>query len=274
MPSLADYGNKYSFANLERTDGVLELRLHTEGGPLTWNRRVHRELPQLFADVAADLQNRVIIMTGTGDSFCANIEPFNLPADLPEPRPGFGQEGIPADLWNITYSEGKRLLANLLEIDVPIIAAINGPALIHAELAVISDIVLAAEDTSFSDIHIKNSIVPGDGAHIIWPMLLGPNRGRYFLMMAETLTAEQALDLGVVGEVVEASRLMDRAWEIANRFLALPPLVAKYSRVATTYRIKRAIYDEIGYGLALQGLAQTAGRPPWDSATPILGELS
>jgi enoyl-CoA hydratase/carnithine racemase len=274
MSSLANYANKYSFANLERTDGLLEMRFHTNEGPLVWNRQVHRELSDLFADVAADLQNRVVIMTGTGDSFCANIEPFNLPGDLPEQRPGFGQAGIPADIWNITYSEGKRLLANLLEIDVPIIAAINGPALIHAELAVISDIVLAAEHASFSDVHIKNSIIPGDGAHIIWPMLLGPNRGRYFLMMAETLSADQALALGVVGEVVEAGGLMDRAREIANRFLALPPLVARYSRVATTHHIKRAIHDEIGYGLALEGLAQTAGRPPWDPATSILGELS
>jgi enoyl-CoA hydratase/carnithine racemase len=274
MSPLGNYANKYSFAHLERTHGILEMRFHTDGGPLVWNRQVHRELSDLFADVAADLQNRVVIMTGTGDSFCANIEPFKLLDNLPAARPGFGQVGIPADIWNITYSEGKRLLANLLEIDVPIIAAINGPALIHAELAVISDIVLAADHASFSDIHIKNSIVPGDGAHIIWPMLLGPNRGRYFLMMAETLSAEQALALGVVGEVVDAGQLMDRAREIANQFLALPPLVARYSRVATTRQIKRAIHDEIGYGLALEGLAQTVGRSPWDPSTPVLGELS
>jgi enoyl-CoA hydratase/carnithine racemase len=273
MSSLADYAEKYSFAHLERTDGLLEMRFHTDGGPLVWNRQVHRELSDLFADVASDLQNRVVIMTGTGDSFCANIEPFTLPEDLPTARPGFGQAGIPADIWNITYSEGKRLLVNLLEIDVPIIAAINGPALIHAELAVISDIVLAAHHASFSDIHLKNSIVPGDGAHVIWPMLLGPNRSRYFLLMAETLSAQEAYSLGVVGEVVEAGELMDRARQIAHQFLVLPPLVARYTRIATTRQIKRAIHEEIGYGLALEGLAQTAGRPPWDPETPILGKL-
>ncbi len=273
MSSLENYAEKYSFAHLERTNGLLEMQFHTDGGPLIWNRQVHRELSDLFADVAADLQNRVVIMTGTGDSFCADIEPFKLPGDLPTARPGFGQVGIPADIWNITYSEGKRLLTNLLEIDVPIIAAINGPALIHAELAVISDIVLAADHASFSDIHIKNSIVPGDGAHVIWPLLLGPNRGRYFLMMAETLSAHEAHALGVVGEVVEAGDLMNRARQIAHQFLALPPLVTRYSRIATTRQIKRAIHEEIGYGLALEGLAQTPGRPPWDPETPILGEL-
>jgi enoyl-CoA hydratase/carnithine racemase len=274
VSSLGNYANKYSFAHLERTDGLLEMRFHTDGGPLVWNRRVHRELSELFADVAADLQNQVVIMTGTGNSFCANIEPFNLPSGLPAAREGYGREGIPADLWNITYSEGKRLLANLLEIEAPIIAAINGPALVHAELAVISDIVLAADHATFSDIHIKNAIVPGDGAHVIWPMLLGPNRGRYFLMMAETLTAQQAFELGFVSEVLELGSLMDRAREIAKQLLALPPLVTRYSRVATTRPIKRAVHEELGYGLALEGLAQTPGRPPWDPKTPILGELS
>ena len=67
MSSLENYANKYSFANLDRTDGLLEIRFDTNGGPLVWNRQVHRELSDLFADVGADLQNRVVIMTGTGD---------------------------------------------------------------------------------------------------------------------------------------------------------------------------------------------------------------
>jgi enoyl-CoA hydratase/carnithine racemase len=270
---LDEYKDRYSFASLERWDGVLELRLHTDGSSLVWNRQVHRELSRLFSDIAADLQNRVLILTGTGDSFCANIAPYVAPGEQPAPRPGYSRGGVPADLWDITYSEGKRLLQSILEIEVPIIAAINGPALVHAELAVISDVVLAAEHATFSDVHIKNAVVPGDGAHIIWPMLLGPNRGRYFLLMAETLTVTQAHQLGVVSEVVAAGQLLSRAREVAERFLSLPPLVARYTRVATTQNLRRALADDLGYGLALEGLAQSAGRGTWDRSTAIVGEL-
>jgi enoyl-CoA hydratase/carnithine racemase len=151
-----------------------EVALHTEGGPLVWSESAHRELGYLFADIAADAQNRVVILTGTGDAFCAD-------------RPGEPWAAMePSARWEKIYLEGKRLLENLLNIDVPIIGAVNGPARIHAELIVLSDIVLAAETAVFQDAaHIPNGKVPGDGVHIVWPLLLGPIRGRYFLLTGE-----------------------------------------------------------------------------------------
>ena len=81
-------------------------------------------------------------------------------------------------MWDHIYSDAKYLLMNHLNIEVPIIAAVNGPALIHAELAVLCDIVIAAEHAEFQDApHFPNGIVPGDGVHIVWPLVLGPNRG-------------------------------------------------------------------------------------------------
>ena len=82
----------------------------------------------------------------------------------------------------------------MLDIEVPMIAAVNGPARIHAEIPVLCDIVLASEDAVFQDLpHFINGTVARDGVHLVWPLLLGLNRGRYFLLTGQELSAQQAL---------------------------------------------------------------------------------
>ena len=85
-------------------------------------------------------------------------------------------------------------------------------------------------------------------------MLLGPNRGRYFLFTGQKLSAQEALALGVVGEVLPRERLLPRAWELAERIAAAPRLTTRYTRVLVTQTLKRMMHDNLGYGLALEGL--------------------
>ena len=229
--------------------GVLEMRLHTNGGPLVWGDDAHTELVYAFTDVGGDPGNRVVLLTGTGNRFIANLDD-SLSGTM-----------TPAK-WDKIYAHGKRLLQRLLEIPVPIIAAINGPATVHAEIAVLSDIVIAADHTYISDApHFRYGAVPSDGVHIVWPLLLGYNRGRYFLLTGQRLSASEAQDLGVVNEVVAADRLMERAYELAHTLARQPDTTLRYARDAMTQRLKRLVLDDLAYGLALEGLGAYATWP-------------
>ena len=249
-----EYSNRFAHAALERDEvGVLEIRLHTDGGPLVWGDAAHSELPHVFAAVAADPGNRVVILTGTGDRFIADLDDSWVGTMTPEK-------------WSKIYSHGRRLLQRLLEVEVPVIGVLNGPATVHAELAVLSDIVLAADHTCFSDApHFRFGTVPGDGVHVVWPMLLGPNRGRYFLLTGQRLSAEEALQLGVVNEVLPRDEVLPRARALAVELARQPDTVLRYTRDVLTQPIRRALFDGLSHGLAVEGLGAFESWPTGDA---------
>jgi enoyl-CoA hydratase/carnithine racemase len=243
-PTFDDYSKKYENIQLERDDaGVLQVTVHSEGKPLVWTSQAHDELAYCFTDIACDPDNAVVVLTGVGDAFCPTIDfsSFNL--------------GTAAD-WSHIIFEGQRVLNNLMSIEVPVVAAINGPALIHPEIPILSDITIAADTTRFQDgPHFPSGIVPGDGAHTVWTHVLGPQRGRYFLLTGQELDARKALEYGVVNEVLPLDQVLPRAREIAATIAAKPALARRYARVVTTREIKRLLHEQLALGLTHEALA-------------------
>jgi enoyl-CoA hydratase/carnithine racemase len=251
MTTLSDYATRYVNTAIERDEqGVLQVTLHDgNGGPLKWCDSVHTELPLLFRDVANDTANRVVVLTGAGGHFIDNGDPGSFGFDTTVPSLGVDQ----------IYREGKDLLLGLLDVNVPVVAAISGTTYPHAELALLSDVVIAADTTVIRDFHFEYGIVPGDGVHIVWTMLLGMNRGRYYLLTGKEISASEALEWGLVNEVVPAGHELARAQELAHLIAQQPPLVLRYTREAITLELKRRFRDELPYGLALEGLASGYG---------------
>jgi enoyl-CoA hydratase/carnithine racemase len=248
-----EYQHAYEHVAMTRADGILELRLHTDGGPLVWGDGPHRELGRCFWDVGSDPSNRVIILTGTGDEFIGRLDDSWVGAMTPEK-------------WNRIFTNGKRLLQALLDIEVPVIGAVNGKATVHAELALLGDIVIASENARFQDApHFRYGTVPGDGVHVIWPLLLGANRGRYFVLTGQSITATEALQLGVVSEVVASEALRDRAWELARDLCRQPDNILRYTREALIAPIRSLVRDHLGPGLALEGLGAFETWPGGDA---------
>src|SRR5690606_10381949 len=131
----------------------------------------------------------------------------------------------------------------------------------HAELALLSDIVLASETAVFADHqHAVAGVVPGDGVHIVWPWLLGMNRARHFLLTGRTIDAREALELGLVAEVLPPDRLLGRAWELARQRAGNTTLMLRYTRACLTMLIRRELQFGLGHGLALESLAAVDAR--------------
>ncbi|WP_267389231.1 enoyl-CoA hydratase/isomerase family protein [Sphingomonas sp. GC_Shp_3] len=244
MAKFETYRDAFPNARLTRKDnGVLEVALHTGGGKLVFNGHTHEQFVELFHQIGEDRDNRAVILTGTGDAFMDTIDPEGFDFFSPQ-----GYDKI--------LREGRKVLSNILDIEVPMITALNGPVLLHSEYALLTDIILATPETVFQDKpHFEFGIVPGDGVHLLWPHVIGSIRGRYFLLTRQVLDAETAKSYGAVNEIVPADRLLARAHEIADGIAALPPLTGRYTRMAITQPLRRLIDEGTGYGLALEGIS-------------------
>ena len=244
--TLTEYQDRYELARLARdADGVLEITLHTRGGPLEQGRESNMEWAQMFDDVRRDPDNRVVILTGTGDAMTP-----------PQPVPGGPGRTQPADAWHRVWREGMATIQSIVDIPVPVIAAINGPVHRHPELPLLSDTVLATPDTVFQDeCHMPQGLLPGDGMHVVMPLLLGRLRGSYFLLTGQVLGAEAAKAMGLINEIVPREQLLDRAREIAHDLLRHGDPVLRYTRYLLTHELKARLHTLMGAGLALEGLA-------------------
>ncbi|WP_162180691.1 enoyl-CoA hydratase/isomerase family protein [Sphingobium sp. DC-2] len=244
---LTDYAEKWSeYFHMRREDGILEVKMHTQGGPAKWGLEIHRAFIPAFADIGHDPENEVVIFTGTGDSFLASMDPvgwsrngFDKPYDF---NKGY-------DFW---YKDQVHEPFALLNLEIPVIAAINGPFFIHQELALLNDIVICSESTTMADGHYTGmGIVPGDGVQTIFRELMGINRAKYFLLTGQVMSAQEMLDLGLVGEILPDDKLLDRAWEIA-RTVFLPR--ARSHRVMTRALLvqpwRELLIRELPFGMA------------------------
>jgi enoyl-CoA hydratase/carnithine racemase len=244
MAKFETYKGNFPHAKLTRAgNGVLEVVLHTNGNTLIFDGYVHEEFVDLFHQISQDADNRAVILTGAGNAFIDSIDSAGF--DFFTPR---GYDKI--------YREGKKILANLLDIPVPVIAAVNGPTTVHSEYVLLADIVIATPNTVFQDkAHFGFGVVPGDGIHSLWPEVIGSIRGRYFVLTQQTLSADEAKVLGVVNEIIAPAKLLERAHQIADGIAKLPPLTASYTRVALTQKLRRLVDGSVGYGLALEGIS-------------------
>lgn len=249
---LEDYADKYKeFLILKRDRGILEARLHTQGGPLRWNLEAHRGIIPAMFDINNDPENECMILTGSGDSFLAEFDNESW-AQYGFEKPFSSYHG-----YDLFYKDQTREPFALINLQIPVIAAINGPSIVHAELALLNDIVICSDNTYFYEGHWDGlHIVPGDGVHTLFRELLGPNRGRYFLLMGQKIFADEALALGLVGEVMPQSKLLPRAWEIADKvFMSKNRIQRRLTRSLLIQPWRELFTKELFSGMAHESLA-------------------
>jgi enoyl-CoA hydratase/carnithine racemase len=246
---LDDYAERWAdYFTMRRADGILEVRMHTNGGPAEWGLEIHRAFIPAFADIGHDPENECVIFSGTGDRFLASMDAAGWV------RNGFGkpydfQKGY--DFW---YNDQVHEPFALLNLEIPVIAAINGPFFIHQELALLNDLVICSQSTTMADGHYTGmGIVPGDGVQTLFRELMGINRAKYFLLTGQTLTAQQMLEMGLVGEVVPDDQLLERAWELARHvFMKRSRSHRRMTRALLVQPWRELLTRELPMGMAME----------------------
>ena len=238
------YFSRYENFVLERSpSGVLTVRFHTDGKEHTFTGTTHHDFPRLIEDIAYDRDNKVLVLTGTGETFIDSIDGPSL-GDLTKP-------------WtaDVLYLEGRRGVQRLVDLEIPIVAAVNGPVSVHSEYALLGDVVIAGEKAVFSDApHLSFGIAPGDGLFVVWEEVLGLNRARFLEITGGSFSAQDALMWGAVAEVVPQERVLPRAQELAERMTALPQLTNRYIALIFRQRISRRLAEGMATGMALECL--------------------
>lgn len=243
-PSQFDvYSEKYKEIMLmTRRNGILEVRMHTDGGPLKFSWKVHSMWSQAWIDIGRDPENEVLILTGTGDRW--------LDAN-PEVWKKLFREWTPDDKLKM-YHESLRLLENLIFcIDIPTIAAINGPGT-HCEIGTLCDITICTEDADFFDPHFLGGTPPGDGMALTLQRTIGIKRAAYYAYTGQKIDGKTALELGIVNEVLPREKLQARAWELAEMMMERSRGARMLTHSILSRPWKRALVEDQGFHLVHQ----------------------
>jgi enoyl-CoA hydratase/carnithine racemase len=242
------YFEAYRSIKLTRdVHGVLLAEFHSNGGPLTFAASDHTDFVEAFYRIAQDRENKIVIFTGAGGEFIPGID-FS----------SFGNVADP-EVWSQVHDEGVQILENLVNIRVPIIAAIEGRAHVHSEYALIADVIVAGEGATFNDLpHFAGGIVPGDGIFTAWSYRAGSGRAEAFLLNPGPVSAQTAFNWGVVAEVVANGKSLSRARELAAVYLKAPEITRRNTRAHFIQPLKERIVREVGYGLSVEGASAAA----------------
>lgn len=226
-------------------------RFHREGGVLTVffsrpdqlnlvNAALHTELARLFRDIASDSRTRAVILSGDGRAFCAG-------GDM-----AWFQQMTRPEL-DLLFVEARKIINDLLELPQPIIAAVNGPAAgLGATIALMCDVVMAADTAKLSDPHVRIGVGAGDGGAVIWPLLVGVARAKEYLMTGDSVTATEAERIGLINRVVAPEQLLPDALGLARRFAEGPTMAIRATKESVNKVVRERVNLVLDTSLALE----------------------
>lgn len=258
-----EYGEKYKdWIKLKFEDGILEVRFHTDDGPMQWCSGPQAAIDNICFDINHDPDVECVIITGTGDYFMkGNISTKDPRAASAGWSDDWRNPWSTYDYW---YHYQTLEPLNIAFLQCPVIAAVNGPQHVHPELTLCGDICIASDNAYFTEFHFKNmGVPPGDGTWPIWRELIGHNRARALMYMGGKVTAQDLLEWGVLYEVMPLEKLNDRAWEIARQVMKTPRYGRRMTRTLLNQHWKRLFVDELESGLAHEGFAGICDADFW-----------
>jgi enoyl-CoA hydratase len=208
------------------------------------NKNLHWALANVWRQLAADLEAKVVILTGAGRAFSAGGDLDWITSFLGDRAAG-----------DESLREGAQIIEEVLRFPLPVIAAVNGPAVgLGCSLAVLSDIVLISERAFLADPHVSVGLVAGDGGAAFWPLLTPILRSREYLYTGDRIPAATAVELGLASRAVPAGDLLPAARALAGRLAAQPAQALRETKRVANLYLAQALSGALQAGLAAEGV--------------------
>ncbi|MBM4385548.1 MAG: enoyl-CoA hydratase/isomerase family protein [Deltaproteobacteria bacterium] len=236
--------SKWTNLAFARVGDVLRVEIAHPTNPMNVvDGEMHDDLARLFRELKRERTARAVLITGRGKFFSAGGD-FNWFPTLQDP----------ANL-ELTRRDGKQLVWDLLDVELPIVAAVNGAAVgLGASIALLCDVIFMADSAQIADPHVRVGVVAGDGGAAIWPLLLGPARAKQYLMTGDAVKAPEAERIGLVNRVVPAAELEAEAMKFAQRLAAGAPLAVQFTKQSVNKLVKDALNTAFDTSMALEML--------------------
>ena len=222
-------------------DGIAHLVLGQPGTMPVTGREGHAEISQIWRTLAANHDIRCILIRSRGKGFCAGGAPELVEELLREPSARLR-----------VLQEARALVQGMIDCDIPIVSAINGAAVgVGAALALLADVSIASRTAKIIDGHTKIGVAAGDHAAVIWPLLCGIAKAKYYLLLCETLSGEEAERIGLVSLCVNPEELEPKALEIARRLASGSPTALGFTKRSLNHWL-RAAWPAFEHSLSLE----------------------
>ncbi|MCP5071169.1 MAG: hypothetical protein GY946_31790 [bacterium] len=227
---MSDYSH-YQFLDVSMDDGIATITLNRPERRNAAHEAMHAEFEEVFKQVGEDDDIRVIVLTGAGEAFCAGGDAESM--DTGE----FNPKGP-----RIPFNGVRRLVNHMLDVEQPIIGAINGDAAgLGASLALLCDITFAAENARIGDTHVKMGLVAGDGGAVIWPALIGMARAKQYLFTGDWVSGTEAERIGLVNFALPTEEVLPKATAFARRLANGAPMAIRW----TKYSMNKLLRDQV-----------------------------
>jgi enoyl-CoA hydratase len=210
---------------------------------------LHSALADAFEAIAADPGVRAVILTGSGSAFSAGGDRAHIRAMQ-----------VDREQRNRTLDVARQVFQQFVTLDIPVIAAVNGPAVgAGCTLALLCDVVIMAEDSYLVDPHVSIGLVPGDGGTVLWPLLGGLPAARAYLLTGDRVSAVEAHRLGLVHQVVSGDALLEEARGFADKIATRPAFAVRETKRALNLHLGKAA--EISFDAAIEAEARSFDSP-------------
>lgn len=251
------YGFEFIKTELDE-DGVLLITLNRPEVGNAVNMEMHAELRELYLKLARDFDVKVGVLTGAGDAFCRGATMETLRDNLAKADAPIPDEERPEQVEVIFQGylgEANDITRNILAVRQPLIAAMNGDAWGGgASWGLFCDVTFMAEHAKICDLHVALGLAAADGGAILWPLLMGLNRAKEYLMTGDALTASEAERLGLVNHCVPGDQVLPQALALARRLAKGPTSAIRFNKMLVNKTLEERFVHLSDLGFAVEGV--------------------